>query len=109
MSLSLAENITLTTPEFTPAITTTTYKVIHLDLDWELPSIKIYLRGTNNEIKFFEYGGQLASPADKTKALNLMVALNKANLSVTSLQKRILNQLILDFPQLAGTVTGTPD
>lgn len=37
----------------------------------------------------------------------LIVSLNKANLSTTSLEKRILNQLI-SSGLIAGTVSGTP-
>jgi hypothetical protein len=58
----------------------------------------------------FAYGGIDPStpPAEKTKALNLMIALNKANLTVKSLQRRVLEQLAADG-LLAGSVTGTPD
>ena len=42
------------------------------------------------------------------EAANLMIALNKADLSITSLQKRILERLVTDG-YLSGTVVGSPD
>ena len=39
----------------------------------------------------------------------MMTALNKADLTVNSLQKRILEQLVSDGKLAPGTVTGTPD
>lgn len=104
----MAELFTLTTAEVTPAITTDNYRVIYLALHWERAEIVIHLRGDHAELKEFRYGGPSASQADKTKALNMMIALNKANLSTNSLHKRILNQLVTDG-LLAGSVTGTPD
>lgn len=43
-----------------------------------------------------------------TTALSLMNALNKANLSTTSLNKRVMQQLNSDG-YMTGTITGTPD
>ena len=96
----MAETLVLTTAEVTPQITTTDYRVIYLLLDWEQKLIVIHLRGTNGERKEFRYEG--------TVALNLMVALNKSDLSIKSLQRRILEKLIADG-KLSGSVTGTPD
>ena len=96
----MAETLVLTTAEVTPQITTTDYRVIYLLLDWDSKLIVIHLRGTNGERKEFRYEG--------TVALNLMVALNKSDLSVKSLQRRILEKLIADG-KLSGSVTGTPD
>jgi len=59
-------------------------------------------------LKEFRYGGPAGTDADRTKAHNLMVALNKANLTIKSLQKRILEQLTTDG-LLLGTVNGTPE
>ena len=42
-------------------------------------------------------------------ATNLMVALNKANLTTASLQKRVLQQAVTDGKLPAGSVTGTVD
>lgn len=106
----MAEDFTLTTPEIVPQVTTSTYRLVGLFLDWERTTIIIRLRGANGETKQFTYGGNDPSTpsAEKTKALNLMLALNKANLSIKSLQRRVLEQLVTDG-FLAGSITGTPD
>jgi hypothetical protein len=106
----MAEDFALTTPEIIPQVTTATYRLVGLFLDWERTTILIRLRGANGEVKSFTYGGSdPGTPAaEKTKALNLMLALNKANLTVKSLQRRVLEQLAADG-LLAGAVTGTPD
>ena len=94
------ESISLTTPEVIPAITTTDYRVVLLHLDFEKAEIAIHLRGTNGERKEFRYSGDTAT--------TMMVGLNKANLSIKSLQRRILERLAADG-LLSGTVTGVPD
>ena len=94
------ETLTLTTPETTPAITTTDYRVIYLHLDFEGARIVIHVRGTNNERRQFDYTGDTAT--------QMMIALNKANLSIKSLQRRILERLAADG-LLSGTVNGVPD
>lgn len=104
----MAELFSLTAAEVTPAITTANYQIVLLVLNWEQSLIVIHLRGEHGELKEFRYGGSTGTDADRTKARNLIVALNKANLSTTSLQKRILNQLVTDG-LLSGTVTGTPE
>ena len=43
-----------------------------------------------------------------TVARNMMIVLNKANLTNNSLNKRILNKLIQDG-KISGTVTGLPE
>ena len=106
----MAEDLILTTPEVIPQITTTSYRVVGLNLQWERTTIVIHVRGTNGELKQFQYGGNEPStpPAEKTKALNLMIALNKANLTIKSLQRRVLEQLATDG-LLVGAVSGSPD
>lgn len=94
------ETLTLTTPEQTPAITTTDYRVIYLSMDWERALIVIHLRGTNGERKQADYSGSTAT--------TLMTQLNKLDLSVKSLHKRILERLVADG-KLSGSVTGAPD
>jgi hypothetical protein len=104
------EELSLSTPEIIPQVTTATYRLVALFLDWERTTIVIRLRGANGEVKSFTYGGNDPSTtqAEKTKALNLMKALNVANLSLKSLQRRVLEQLATDG-LLVGSVTGTPD
>jgi len=94
----MPEIVTLTTPVTPPSLTT--YRVVMLAMDWDSASIAIRLKGTNGETKFCGYQGATAT--------TLMVALNKANLTSNSLQKRVLTQLIADG-EIAGTISGSPD
>ena len=106
----MSESVTLTTSEVTPAITTTDYRLVGLNLQFERKLIVIHLRGTNGELREFSYGGDApgTSVAERLKATNLMIALNKANLTIKSLQRRVLEQLIAD-DMLLGAISGTPD
>lgn len=78
---------------------TSTVKVSRLILDREdsLIMITVYGGGVH---KTFTYNGQTA--------ITMMNALNTANLTTNSLEKRCLNQLISDG-YLSGTITGTPN
>ncbi len=78
----------------------TTWRVNEVYFNWDAQSIQIGLKGTNGEAKHHAYGGATATA--------LLVSLNKANLSTTSLHKRIINQLVGDGV-IAGTVSGSPD
>lgn len=93
------EQLDLTVPETKPAVTT--YLVERMTLDWTAQRIDIGLVAPNTgEKKVFSY-------TDST-ATTLMRALNKVDLSVKSLQRRILERLAADG-LLGGTVSGTPD
>lgn len=94
----MAEQLNLTTPIVPPTITN--YRVVLLELNWKAAFIGIGLEGPNGEPLRHSYTGATAT--------NFMIALNKANLSTTSLQKRILTQLLADGV-LVGSVSGTPD
>lgn len=84
-----------------PQVICSTYRVERLYLDWPGQLINISLLCVETgEVKIFTYTGEVAR--------TLMIALNKANLSTSSLQKRILEKLVADG-KLGGTVTGTPD
>lgn len=104
------ELLTLTAPEVQPQVVTANYQIAYINFNWESPTIVIGLRGENGELKVFTYGGNNPdnTPADRTKARNLMIALNKMNFTTNSLQKRVIQQLVTDG-FIAGTVTGTPD
>jgi hypothetical protein len=95
----MAETLVLTTAEIVSR-TTTDYRVVGLLLAREQALILVHVRGTNGERKEFRYDG--------TVAINLMIALNKADLSVKSLERRILERLSADG-KLVGAVTGSPD
>lgn len=94
------ESIALTATHYTTSPGASSYTINRLDLDWGMAVIRIYLLGNNGQEHKVEYSG-----ADATAQ---MVALNKANLSTKSLQKRVIEKLVADG-KLAGTITGTPD
>jgi hypothetical protein len=89
------EALTLATPIASSVLT-----VARLILDWEGAAIYIVLTASGRRFEY-SYSGQTAT--------TLMTNLNKANLSTKSLHKRIIEQLVADFPELAGSISGTPD
>jgi hypothetical protein len=99
----MAEQVTFTTAVDSPK---TVFRVTVLALDWLNRRIDVRLRDWDGEIF-----GQRELSANYTgeTATNLMIALNKANLTTTSLQKRVIQQLVTDGKLPAGSVTGTPD
>ncbi len=95
----MAEELTLTTPIPHPSIVS--YKVVRIDMDMRSRYILIVVVGTDNSVISATY-------TDDTAVL-LMQQLNKLNLSIKSLQARVLERLVLDGKLPAGAVTGTPD
>ena len=93
----MAEQIDLTTPIQPPSVAN--YTVGTLVLDWTNARIFITLKDNNGVDAVFSYVG--------SQATNMMIALNKANLTNNSLQKRIFTQLIADG-KLSGSVSGSP-
>lgn len=96
----MAEVITLTTPVPVPSLDITTWKVVKLELNWLNKIIRIRLQNNRGEFLDHTYINSVAE--------TFMIQLNKANLSTTSLQKRILQRLNMDGI-IIGTVTGTVD
>lgn len=76
------------------------FTVAQLFFDWPGQVIGVTLRSASGQVMTHNYLGAAAA--------TLMTSLNKANLSTTSLHKRVLNQLISDGV-LTGTVSGAPD
>lgn len=95
------ESLTLTTPVSPLMPTTTTYSIRGLILLWDEQFIAVRLRDNNGVTSNYYYTGAQAG--------TLMVALNKADLSAISLQRRILQQLVKDGKLPAGNVTGSPE
>ena len=106
----MAEAVTLTTPVLARAgISTLRPAVMLLDVFSGLVSIQLRpWTGTafapDGRVLEFRYDTD-TTPTGRS----LLIALNKANLSTISLEKRIMQQLQADHPELAGSVTGTPD
>jgi len=92
------EQIDLTTPITQPSITN--YRLNKLDLRWLDQHIRIELVADSGEVIEHSYDGDIAR--------NLMIALNKMDLSVKSLQRRVMEKLIADGV-IVGTISGTPD
>ena len=91
------EQVDLAVPVIPPSITS--WRVSLLHLDWPGAQIQIGLLGPNGETAGHVYSG--------LDAMNLMTALNTANLSVKSLHRRVMERLIADG-RLLGTISGTP-
>ena len=97
----MAEKLSLTSPITLAAPTTSDYSVRSIYLGRDEQVIRVAVRDNNHVVTTHVYEG--------AEATTLMTALNTANLSIISLQKRILNRLAADGKLPAGTVTGTPD
>lgn len=97
------EQIDLTTPEPypLPIKTVATWKVDELQLQWTAQHISIVLLGSAGERREVHYYSETATA--------LMIVLNKANLSVKSLHKRVLEYLVTDGQLEVGTITGVVD
>lgn len=96
------ETLTFSVPQSTTT-TNTGYHVAQM-LFTRFPgwSIAVVFVGDNGERVTW-------SVTDPVRAQTLLTALNKANLSVKSLERRCLEQAQLDGVISAGAVTGTPD
>jgi hypothetical protein len=98
----MGERIDLAAPDqATPG--TPDYRVVLLTLAYEGENgayICVGLQGSTGVRRTFTYDGQVAR--------DLVVALNKANLSTKSLQRRVLERLVADG-KLAGAIAGLPD
>lgn len=103
----MAQILSLTTPipGVTPP-TVTGYEVIRFLIERKpVARISIVLDDNTGNRILAEYSDANGG----TTAATLISALNTANLSVKSLQQRILERLAADGKIPAGTVTGTPD
>jgi hypothetical protein len=94
----MAEQLDLTAAIVPPS--RTTYSVQQLHLSWDTAVIQAVLKGSDGALVVVGWEGAAAT--------TLMISLNKANLSTTSLQKRVLQQAVTDAKLPAGTVSGTP-
>lgn len=94
----MAEQLDLTAAIVPP--TRTSYHLASLLLDWDAAYILARVIGSDGLEIRCEYTGATATA--------LMTTLNTANLSVTSLYKRVLQKLVTDGKLPAGTVSGSP-
>lgn len=97
----MAEQIDLTQPYQPDPRQATAFTVERIDLNWGAQSIGIEIEDAASGVRrVIHYEGETA--------VQLMIGLNKANLSTKSLHRRVLERLLADG-HLAGTISGTPD
>lgn len=100
-TLDLTTSITYPTP---PPVTR--YHVRRVLIEREpFARFAVLVVGDDNTQKQITYSDEDGG----TTIATLLAALNTANLSTKSLQRRILERLVADGYLPAGTVTGTPD
>lgn len=98
----MAETHVYTTPQ-AAGPTITGVEVVGLEMYTRpVPNIHIVLMDQNGKTSDHYY-------READGALGLILALNKANLAIKSLQRRILEKLLADGKLVVGTITGTPD
>lgn len=94
----MAEILTLTTPVTTNR---TTYTPVGLRLDWPAAFIEVRLLGSDGVEIVRIYTGAAATAK--------LSALNTFNFSAgVSMHKKLIQLLQIDFPELAGVISGTP-
>lgn len=94
----MAETLTLTTPVTTNR---TTYQLTGLNLKWPEAYIECRLLGSDGVEIVRTYTGATATAK--------MSAMNTFNFSAgVSMQKKAIQILQADFPELAGVVSGVP-
>lgn len=94
------EQYTLTTPQTTSA---TTYTIDFIFLNWRGHTLEVQVEDNTGKTFYKAYGPTTTPTGDA-----LMIALNKANLTTSSLYKRTLLQLASDGTIPPGSVTGSP-
>lgn len=106
----MAEEYALTNPEVKPEVVTTKYRIVLVTFNWEAGHIIIHLIKENApERVYCEYGGPMATEAERDEATKMMRNLNTANLTTKSMNKRMMEKLAADGKLPPGTITGVPD
>jgi len=100
------EKHALTTP-ITSGTTISDYQVRFLNLHWDGDRyVEVGWKDNTGKLYNHTYRNTATTP---TLATDLLIALNKANLSIKSLHRRILERLAADGLLATGTITGSPD
>ncbi len=101
------QTLTLTTPiVFTAPPSVTGYSVVRFLIEKEpFPRVVILVKDNNGQ----RYEQTYSDEHGGTVAAQIISALNTANLTLKSLQHRILERLAADGVLGVGTVTGVPD
>lgn len=98
----MAEALDLTTPIALGTITT--YKVTFFSFDKKNQKLSVRIEtttGSPSAARDFVY--------TDTDAMTRMAQLNKANGTIKTLERRILETLAAEHPELAGSISGAPD
>lgn len=93
----MAEQLDLLTPVVTSR---TGYTLQNMVLDWTGQAITANLLGSDGTPIVLSWTG--------ATAVALLTALNSANLSIKSLQRRLLERAVTDGKLPGGNVSGTP-
>ncbi len=101
----MAETIALTAPITKPNVTGLALDKIIIDVT----NKSLYLTWTGNTGELFSASYPTPSPNAQPSGATLLHALNTANLTTTSLVKRVFTQLQADGYILAGTISGAAD
>jgi len=98
----MAEQLTLSTPKVQPEKVTAAFKVVAILLCRLPAAVSVHLLG--------DQGERIEVRTDtEAEALTVLRALNTADLTTKSLEARAMEWCITKRPDLAGTVTGTPE
>lgn len=103
----MAEQITLTTPLTKPNQTLVKLKLMTISLDTK--AVHIEFVGDNGEPGTADYPTPPPLGSSQPSGQTLISTLNTANLTTTSLAKRVLQRIQTDGYVGAGAVTGTPE
>ena len=95
----MAEIINLKNPHKADPREATFFEIQEVNFDWKNNSIRIII-GDGVLVRMFFYTTQAAQ--------NILISLNKSDLSQVSLQRMLLEQLIADG-YLDGNITGKPN
>jgi hypothetical protein len=95
----MPEQLDLTTPIVPPSRTSCVMTL--LTLDWTASAIVARVNFSDGFEQMVYYNGPVA--------LTLMRQLNKANLTIKSLQRLAIERFVLDGKLPAGSVSGAPD
>lgn len=94
----MPETLTLTTPV---TQTRTTYQLVGLNFDWPAAYIEARLLGSD--------GVEIKRTYSGASATTKMSAMNTFNFAAgVSMQKKAIQLLQADFPELAGVISGVP-
>lgn len=103
----MAEIITLTTPITKP--NQTIVKLERFIIDVGAKSVMVQWLGENGEVGSAVYPTPAPAGSSQPSGQTLISTLNTANLTTTSLAKRVLQRIQLDGYVGAGTIIGTPE